>query len=230
MPRLPPEMLNLLELSLLEDEVSTAIKNLASGKAPGPDGYTAKYYKTFQNILITPLTNYANFAWRISGLKSPLQIHTSLPSPNLVDPSCCGSYRPISPLNIDAKVFMNHLHLLLSKWVFRDQTGFIPGREAKDNSLRTPMRTALTRHCSQSTLLLSTDAANAFESLNWTYLLVVLFHIGFFTRMLARVAALYRQPTAQIRVNGLFSDSFTLHNSTQQGCPLPIPPFFCPFP
>lgn len=58
MPKLPPETLNLLELPITEDEIGTAIKN---GKVPGPDCYTAKYDKSFQPILFTPLTEHANF-------------------------------------------------------------------------------------------------------------------------------------------------------------------------
>lgn len=58
---------------------------------------------------------------------------TILPKP-WQDPSLCGSYRPIALLNIDAKVLATILLHLIPQWVSRDQTGFILGREACDNS------------------------------------------------------------------------------------------------
>lgn len=44
----------------LTPEFQTALKCTTSGKAPGPDGYTALYYKTFSDILLPQLTSYAN--------------------------------------------------------------------------------------------------------------------------------------------------------------------------
>lgn len=50
------------------------------------------------------------------------------------------SYHPISLLNVDikilAKILANRLKHLMPGIVHPDQTGFIAGREARDNSLR----------------------------------------------------------------------------------------------
>lgn len=106
---------------------------------------------------------------------------TVIPKPGK-DPSSCGSYHPISLLNIDAKLYAkviaNRLLPLLPQWVSADQTGFIPGREARDNALRTLSLLAYTRGSPQPTFLLSTDAEKAFDRVDWGYLMATLSHLG----------------------------------------------------
>lgn len=58
-------------------------------------------------------------------------------------------------------------------------------------------------------LILSTDAEKAFDHVDWTYL-----------SMLAWILALYSAPSAQVKVNSLFSPRFPIKNGTRQGCPL----------
>lgn len=80
------------------------------------------------------LTVYEGNALRPETLHAHITI---LPKPGK-DPSICGSYRPISLLNLDAKLYAkaitNRLLPLIPQWISRDQTGFISGRKARDNS------------------------------------------------------------------------------------------------
>lgn len=56
------------------------------------------------------------------------------------DPSKCPSYRPISLLNTDLKLFAKVLYLRLvphiSAIIHLDQVGFVPKREVRDNTVR----------------------------------------------------------------------------------------------
>lgn len=57
------------------------------------------------------------------------------------DKTICSNYRPIALLNADTKIYAKILALRLKKympeWVDPDQTGFVPGREGRDNSIKT---------------------------------------------------------------------------------------------
>lgn len=225
LPKLPNEALSAIEGEFTSAELCVALKSMANGKAPGPDGLTVTYYRAFTEILIPRLVNYAN-AISAGDHFRPETLHahiTIIPKPGK-DPSICGSYRPISLLNLDAKLYAkaiaNRLLPLLPKWVTADQTGFIPGREARDNSLRTLSLIAYVRGSSQPTLLLSSDAEKAFDRVGWEYLMATLSHIGIGPMTLQQISALYNFPTAQLRINGMLSDPFTLYNGTCQGCPL----------
>lgn len=135
-----------------------------------------------------------------------------------------GATSPISLLNIDAKLYAkviaNRLLPLIPRWVSSEQTGSIPGREARDNALRTLSLMAYAGGSSQPTLLLSTDAEKAFDRVHWEYLMATLSHLGIGPSLLSHISTLYNFPTAQIRINATLSKPFTLFNGTRQGCPL----------
>lgn len=86
-----------------------------------------------------------------------------------------GNYRPISLLYTDvkilAKILANRLKPLLPTVVHPDQTGFIMGIEARDNSNRAlqPIHWVESQAKAPPCLLLSTDAEKAFDRVDWTY-------------------------------------------------------------
>ena len=51
-PKLNQEDIHNLNRSLSSNEIREAIKNLPSKKSPGPDGFSAEFYKTFKEELI----------------------------------------------------------------------------------------------------------------------------------------------------------------------------------
>lgn len=67
--------------------------------------------------------------------------------------------------------------------------------------------------------ILSLDAAKAFDSVEWPYLLEILARFGLGSQFIAWVKVLYSGPRARLRINNNLS-SFDLPRGTQQGCPL----------
>lgn len=76
------------------------------GKAPGLDGYTVQYYKTFLPILGPWLVKFFIAVGSETIFpRDTLRAHISLIHKEGKDLSSGGSYRPISLLNIDLKLF-----------------------------------------------------------------------------------------------------------------------------
>lgn len=140
------------------------------------------------------------------------------------DSSAVANYRRISLLNVDikiyAKVLANRLLPLVPDLISLDQVGFVPGREARDNTIRTlNLHHWLTSSKSQG-FFLSLDTEKAFYRVAWDYMQEVLAAVGLGTRMLSYIMALYTNPSAAVKVNGHLSSAFPISNGTRQGCPL----------
>ena len=104
-----------------------------SGKSPGPDGFPVEFFKRFSAKLIPLLHNM--FTESLASGILPITLRSaqiSLLLKKNKDPHCCGSYRPISLLNVDekilAKVLARRLERILPDIISADQTGFIRNR------------------------------------------------------------------------------------------------------
>lgn len=119
---------------------------------------------------------------------------------------CCSNYRPISLLNADtklyAKVLASRKKDLMKVLVHPDQVGFIPGREGRDNGVRTLLLLKKNKNGGSPDLFLSFDAEKAFDRLDWGLMIKTLDCIGLDPRMIHRINVLYKQPTAVIKIYG----------------------------
>uniref|UniRef100_A0A8C5N0H4 Reverse transcriptase domain-containing protein n=1 Tax=Leptobrachium leishanense TaxID=445787 RepID=A0A8C5N0H4_9ANUR len=215
---------DLLDNPLMAEELAQALKSSKSGKSPGPDGLPIWYYKRFAPQLSPHLLLALNEL--TTGIPLPTQTLganiTLLPKEGK-DLDCCASYRPISLLNCDlklfAKVLAERLQPFLPDLVHADQVGFVSGREARDNTMRTLQLMHHARHSSQDLALLSTDAEKAFDRVDWDFI-STLTHAGLGPNLRTWIGALYGDTTARVCVNGAFTAPFAIRNGTRQGCPL----------
>ncbi|PIO23924.1 hypothetical protein AB205_0061220 [Aquarana catesbeiana] len=207
------------------EEIETALKASPSGKSPGPDGFTSYFYKKCKESLIPKLCQIWN---RVGGqeelCEGALMASVTLIPKEGKDSSLCSSYRPIALLNADiklyAKVLASRLKDKMLYWIHSDQTGFIPGRERRDNGVRSLLVMDAMKMKGTPGLLLSINAEKAFDRVDWGFMLRTLRAVGLGGTILNWIKALYKSPSAFVRVNGTPSAEFRMENGTRQSCPL----------
>lgn len=136
----------------------------------------------------------------------------------------CSSYRPISVLNIDYRLFASiiakRIEIILPELIDTDQTGFVKDRQTQDNVRRVLYLVENMSRSHLKSLVISLDAEKAFDSVRWEFLYLVLQRFGFHDLVINCLKSLYLRPTAQIKINGSLSRIVTLERGCRQGCPL----------
>lgn len=205
-------------------EVQEAIMSLQNGKTPGPDGFTAEFFKLFSASIAPALQEMYNESFSEGRLPPTLsEASISLLLKRDKDPLLCGSYRPISLLNVDlkilSKILAQRLQQVSSSLISTDQTGFMLGRHSFHNTRR--LLNILNSPSSIAPeVVVSLDAEKAFDRVEWRYLFFVLQKFGFSSDFISWIRLLYACPVASVHTNGLQSAVFPLYRGTRQGCPL----------
>ncbi|XP_048340566.1 cytosolic phospholipase A2 beta-like [Sphaerodactylus townsendi] len=136
-PRISVEDLEELNKNITEEEITSVINNLQEDKAPGPDGLTPKYYKKMKETILPNMTELFNEVLEGKGIpKSWEEAFITLIPKTQQEVLEVSSYRPISRLNVDYKVFTKILAERLKKKFLKEYIG-------EDQLLRNPSHTIL---------------------------------------------------------------------------------------
>ena len=169
LPTITEEQNERLISEITTEELQAAISRLKANKSPGTDGFTSEWYKVLRESLVPTLLS--TFNWILKEGEIPISwreaIISVIPKEGK-DKLECGSYRPISVLNVDYKLFTSilarRIENILPELIHLDQTGFIRQRQTQDNIRRS---LHIIRHIvenKEEAILIGLDAEKAFDS------------------------------------------------------------------
>jgi len=222
---IPSFDLSELDAPFSEDEVWRTISSLPSNKAPGPDGFTGKFYKVCWPIIKADLMAAISAVWsRKMGRLEMLNSAYITLLPKKEEATTIRDFRPISLVHSFAKLITknlaNRLASKLDAMVSPNQSAFIKGHFIQDNFMLVQQTARFLHQRKQPRILLKLDITKAFDSVSWPFLLEVLRKLGFGPIWCDILSGLLATSSTQVLLNGIPGEKISHRRELRQGDPL----------
>ena len=206
-------------------EVKDALFSMGDDKAPGPDGFTAAFFKGAWDIVSKDVTLAVQEFFQNGKLLKEVN-HTILALlPKVASPSRINDFRPISCCNVlfkcISKIIANRIKDSLTSLVSLNQSAFVPGRRISDNILLT-QEIMHNYHVDRgpSRCAFKVDIQKAYDTVDWNFLRQILLGFGFHNRMIEWIMECVTSTSFSISINGSVHGYFKGKRGLRQGDPL----------
>ena len=178
LPRLNQEEIEVMNNPIARTEIEAVIKNPPNNRSPGPDGFTGEFCQTLREELMAILKLFKNISEeetpRNSFYKATI---TLIPKPDKDNTK--KDYRPISVMNIDAKIFnrilANIIQQHIKKLIHHDQVRFIPEMQGFFSIYKSiNVIHHINKLNGKNHIIISIDAEKAFEKIQHPFMIKTL--------------------------------------------------------
>ncbi|XP_022040145.1 uncharacterized protein LOC110942657 [Helianthus annuus] len=223
--RLSSEVSGLMVRPVTHDEVKKALFSIGSDKAPGPDGFTAGFFKGAWPIIGSAVSN-AVIDFFVTGKLLRELNHTILVLlPKTSSPSVVTDYRPIACCNVlykcISKIVADRIKVGLNDIVSINQSAFVPGRRISDNVLLTQeLMHNYHRNVGPPKCAFKVDIQKAYDTVDWNFLKGILRGFGFHPTMIHWIMLCVSTTSYSVCVNGEVHGFFKGSRGLRQGDPV----------
>ena len=213
------------EREITKNECWDALKSMGNSKSPGNDGLANEFYLAFFAELPDYLLQSPNFSFHNGQLsKSQRQVIITLIEKKDRDKRLLINWRPISLINVDAKIVSKVLPLrikhIMHTLIHHDQAVYVTnpfiGESIRliDNNLEYADDNDI------HGILFSADFEKAFDSIDHSFKFAVLQKFGFGPNFIHWIRTLYNGAKSSVMNNGHSIGYFPLERGTPQGDPI----------
>jgi len=223
-PKLNDDEMESCEGVLTVDECFKVLMTFKNDKAPGNDGLTARFYKTFWHLFGVLLVNCLNISSECGELSnSQKQGVITLILKKGKDKRNISNYRPITLLNVDLKIgskaIASRIVNVLPKLIGKEQAAFVKERVIGDAVRTVADVLYFTKQYELPGILLNIDFEKAYDSVDHSYLFKVLDVFNFGTSLKKWIKLFYNDISSCVKNNGLSTGYFKVKRGLRQGDP-----------
>ncbi|KAL0455424.1 UNVERIFIED_CONTAM: hypothetical protein Slati_0881600 [Sesamum latifolium] len=207
------------------EEIKAAFFDIDEDKAPGPDGFSAGFFKAACSVIGDELTT-AIQDFFVSG-KMLKQVNATVLSliPKVANPTTVAEFRPISCCNVlykaITKIIVQRMHAVMGKIVSSSQNAFVPGRRISNNTLiGQELFHGYNRQNLPPRCALKVDLWKAYDTLEWDFIHAMLFVFGFPEKMIMWIVKCISTTTYSVALNGELQGFFPGARGIRQGDPM----------
>jgi hypothetical protein len=224
-PKLNQDQINDLMGPISPKEIEAVINRLPTNKSPRPDGISAEFYQIFKDLIPIFLKLFHKIETDGTLCNSFYEATiTLIPKPHK-DPTKKVNFRPISLMNINAKILNKTLANRIQEHnkmiIHHDQEGFITEMQGWFNIWKSVnVINYINKLKDKNHINISLYAEKAFDRIQHPFMIKVLKRSGVPGPYLNILKAIYRKTLANIILNGEKLEAIPLKTGTRQGCPL----------
>ncbi|KAL0444841.1 UNVERIFIED_CONTAM: hypothetical protein Slati_2206800 [Sesamum latifolium] len=164
---------------VLRCDVKAAVFDIEEDKAPGPDGYSAAFYKVAWPMIGDELTSAIQDFFNMGKLLKQINATLLTLIPKVAAPRTVGDYRPISYCHvlykIITKIIVHRMQLVMQKIISPSQNAFVSGRRISNNVLLAQeLFTGYNRQNFPPRCAHKVDLRKAYDTLEWDFVLAAL--------------------------------------------------------
>jgi hypothetical protein len=210
-----------------DQEIGDALFQIGPLKAPGPDGFPARFFQRNWGIIKEEVIRAVKHFFETGIIPDGVNETIIVLIPKSNDAEDIKDFRPISLCNVIYKVvskcIVNRLRPLLQLLISETQSAFLPGRLISDNALiafECFHHIQKNKKADDNYCVYKLDLIKAYDRVDWGYLEGMLLKFGFHKLWVKQVMACVTSVTFKVRVNGELTEEFKPERGLRHWDPL----------
>ncbi|GJX34584.1 RNA-directed DNA polymerase, eukaryota, reverse transcriptase zinc-binding domain protein [Tanacetum coccineum] len=216
---------NMMISEVSDKEIKEAMFGIGDDKAPGPDGFTSKFFKKSWKTTGKDVCEAVREFFKTNKLLGEVNATLITLVPKIHNPNKVSDYRPIACCNVIykciSKIITNRITGCLDKLISINQSAFVPGRIIQDNLLITQeLLKGYNKKSGPARCALKIDIAKAYDTVDWKFLNDIMLNFGFHEKFVGWVMTCVSSAAFTICINGERYGYFKSGRGLRQGDPM----------